>query len=448
MIVYTVKIPIKKDIAVERIQTIIDKHSNATELIELVNGEDKILAYRALQGEWQSDIIFVASQNGKSITVNLNAPCERMPGDIAIQLPKLIATLYNAVPFPVESGYITSLAQPVDINLSDNFQNKCIEMFCGRGQGALPMIYVSRLPRYIESTYAVDPERLAKVCAGLACVVTEDSAKTSYYLSEKTEKRNLFNGYIGVYYPHIKAYDYYSLRQDESAEQLEYRIFNSVRTWWLNSVESEYTWNRLQIIKETQTAREERGEAERLIAAFEQEISDSAAENERLRYELQMEKDRRFAAEKELEWLRPAVQSKSKGCLLEQPNFEEWYAGEFGDITIGILKSELIYRTFAESRTAEILSALLEKNPIVGEGERILDEMTTAIREADSTEKMLSVLIRYGWEVVSKVPHIKLHYKGNSKYCSTLANSPSDKREKENFISDIMKMIDPRKGRS
>ena len=90
---------------------------------------------------------------------------------------------------------------------------------------------------------------------------------------------------------------------------------------------------------------------------------------------------------------------------------------------------------------------MLSKNPIIGDGGKALEDMAVAIREAESKEKLLSTLTRHGWVIISKAPHIKIHYRGNPRYFATLAASLSDKREKNNFISDIMKKINPYKGK-
>ncbi|MDR0426550.1 MAG: hypothetical protein LBH24_05185 [Clostridiales bacterium] len=444
MTIYTVTIPLKNEIPVAQLQLILEKNIGAEyEKIEL----DNILGFRTKNGEWSNDFILVCTGDKKSLIIALSAPCDRMPDEIICHIPKLVTSLCNEKPFPIETEYLTSVGEPVDINLSPKFQSKCIEMFCGRGQGALPMVYISCLPfNYENKKYAVDPDRMAKKFTGLACVVTEDSLKTSYELRDATDGRKVYRGYVGIYYPHVKAYDLFELREGESAEQLESRVFDSIRQWWINASDSEYSWNRLSVLREKQAATAEKGEAKELIAAFESELSEARADNERLRTELQTEKDRRSAAEMKAERLSYAMQGKSKGCLLESPDFDEWYIGEFSDMVVNILKTELAQRTSEENRAYEVLSALIEKNPIIGNGEKLFAEMTAAIREADSTDKLLNALMRHDWRLIVKSPHIKLHFKGNPRYFATMAVTPSDYREKDNFISEIMNKINPKKG--
>jgi hypothetical protein len=450
MVIYTVTIPIKKEVTAERMRGLMTKHGGEAEskAVELQDGENAILAYRTEQGEFQIDLIFVEAKDRKRLTVSLNAPCERAAHEIVRSIPRIVKALYDEKPFPIEPHYLTCVGSSIGVSLSPDFKGKVINMICGKGQGALPMVYISKLPYYDDpdnKEYIVSPDRLAQLCSGIACVVKEDEKGVSYELSNATEKRSPIKGFIRVYYPHVGVYDSFATWEAEDAETLEYKIFDVVRKWWLNSAEHEYTWSRLQLIKERQLATNEKGAATALIAAFEADMESAIDENTRLKNELETEKNKRVAAERERDNLQLRVQNKSKGCLIEMPEIDEWYVSEFTDTILGILKHTQT-QLLPENRAAEIIDEILRRNPILGKGDELFEELRRDMLEADSTEKLINAMKRHGFVLISEAPHNKLHYRGNPRYFATIANSPSDKRQKENTISDIMKKINPNKG--
>ncbi|MDR2202427.1 MAG: hypothetical protein LBP26_06710 [Clostridiales bacterium] len=451
MIVYTVNIPLKKEFDNERLKQLVRKYaSDFTNNIELCDGKNVIFAGRLDEKEWTSDFILVLSQEKKLLTVNLNAVVDREPIDIIKHIPKFVAKLFCDKDFPIEPGYLTSLGEPIGFDTSDILQNKVIETMCGRGQGALPMIYISKLQNKSDDRdYAVDPAHLAQTCAALACVVTEDSKRTSYKLKAKTKGRNAFNGYIRVYYPYIEKYHEILPLFDDNDKKTETNVFDILRRWWLDKTsENEYTWNRLQILREIQIAKEEKGETEALIAAFEKESQDKDNEIERLKGELRSEKDARYIVENEntnlLELLHNKEKKTNRICLLEKPDFEEWYRGEFSAVIRSILEKENNNQTLKGSRKDEILTAIINQNPISREAQdekSKFDKIKVDIKKADNEEKQIKILEQFGLAVTSENKHYKLRYK--SPYSMTLAKSAGDKRATENTIHDFLNKINP-----
>ena len=166
--------------------------------------------------------------------------------------------------------------------------------------------------------------------------------------------------------------------------------------------------------------------------------------NDKLKRELQSEKTKNFALEQEVERLKLLFENRKNGCLLIIPNLVEWCVGEFSDLIVEMVKLELKHRTPIANRKAEILSAILEVNQTLGESERFFEKVKVDIRKADTTEKLTRVLEDCGFEIISKSPHIKAHFKGNPQYCITVATS-SGSNQKEKLISEITKILDAKK---
>jgi hypothetical protein len=94
-------------------------------------------------------------------------------------------------------------------------------------------------------------------------------------------------------------------------------------------------------------------------------------------------------------------------------------------------------------RDYEILSGILQRNKVKGEGLPMLDAIGQAIKAGGDRigRREFAVLERYGFQTVSDNKHYKLIYKDNPKYQFTIDKTASDVRTVQNTISDITKRL-------
>ena len=186
------------------------------------------------------------------------------------------------------------------------------------------------------------------------------------------------------------------------------------------------------------------GEAQELIALYEEEKNEKAAECERLEAELRA-RDARAA---HLEERIGRLSEKREGVTIATPPAEEFYTDEQRDLILSVLREARKTYCAAGTRAAELLDGILEQNELTGEGLEIFDRLKrilTGIRNL--SERDVSDLRALGFEVSRRSNnHYRLVFRGNERYTFTLASTGSDVRGMRNSYSDIVSMLSVYKG--
>lgn len=302
----------------------------------------------------------------------------------------------------------------------------------------LPLVYVSKIQG--SNGYEVDTDKLAKQLCGLAYVVEEKSEETSYSLRELTEGKNPYNGYIGIYYPRANAVKMIRKRETDSQLYVESVTVETVIKAISGIVDAERSsWNALVIEK----AEEEMRVKNQLMEIYDEENTDLGSKVKRLE-----EMNRQLT--KENYYLKMRCQElteviETSGCdngILMPGDAEEFFYGEQYDLVVSLLKSKMDTLN-PDHRDYELLEAILQANPLRGEGKKVLEELKRLLttNAGELSAKDYTDLERIGFKRISVNGHSRVEYKNNSKYRFTLAATPSDLRNGKNAYSDIAKII-------
>ena len=439
MTVYSIKIPFKSESDTARLRAVIEADLAACETIEVHDDGKDIVGYHVRQDEWETDVILVDSETEKYMTVEVGAPCDRAPKEIAEHVPPLVGALFREKQFPIRPDYLTSLGEPVPMDLSDNFRDKCIEMMRGGGQGALPLVYVSRLSAREGNGFLVDPQRLAETCVGLACVVTGETGSAAYALKKQTGGRNVFNGYIAVYLPHTDKYTTVKPEDGETAESICFRVFDIVRKWHISSAsENEYSRSRLLTLRDGDEVRQ-------LRASLERDIDATAAKNRELKQKLEAQQTEINSLKQENYQLRMRCESMSAGKnkeaeqgLLTSCGVRQAHEWEEYDLLVTAL-TRYEKNAQPDTRAKKLAAALLEKNPCRNYekyGKEMYEALRRIFRESPEINAAAeSELRKWGFVFERNAGHNQLvHTVTGDKFtmsCSPGSQNVAEKRVKE-----------------
>ena len=103
---------------------------------------------------------------------------------------------------------------------------------------------------------------------------------------------------------------------------------------------------------------------------------------------------------------------------------DDLYEGEIRETVLEILREA---KTDSRERTRrlDILTDLLEANPMTGVKQKMRDDLKREIKKADSVEDAKRVFARFGYREESHNGHIKLGYK-DPRYSAMMAATTSD----------------------
>ena len=127
--------------------------------------------------------------------------------------------------------------------------------------------------------------------------------------------------------------------------------------------------------------------------------------------------------------------------MLKKSKAQEFFDGEQHDLVVSIL-TKALRDCDSANRDFELLSDILNENPIVGNGKGTLEKIKKIFSTTDGLkENDFSKLKEIGFEFISDQNHYKIRYKNNEKYQFTIYKTPSDYRGGKNMASDIIKKI-------
>lgn len=468
MVVFTTKIPLKKDIDQKSIFYIIKKwliespHYDIEEIkydfeeektietsshtkLFILNAtvkEKKIFAVRFENYEekaiWKTDCVFMEESNELLIQLSCESKSymKKLP---RLHKPHIIKLLFDrdmvadTEIYPITDTPITLCAER-DIS-------KCAKIMTGKCSTYLPVVYVSCNSSYL-SKYVVEVKALAIKLSGIAHVLVEPDIEFSKHLKQVSDGNNAYNGFIGVYFPGTKYRDFISygdfikdglIDKKSISDEVRFAVqqaalnHSNVDEWSWDKIVLEYTKH--NFILQTNLTTGARNELKNYIAAFD-------TENERLKEKIKSLTKQLDSKTAQLESYR--VKSNQEGAVHLNCDLHEFYPNEFLDFILNIL-SQARERLLEGVRAYEIIENLLKNNIPANHGKKILQQIDKALREK-SLPRRRKMLEECGFKIEIGA-HDKIVFQ-DSKYMFTLANSPSDHREVDNLYSQIANCLD------
>lgn len=323
--------------------------------------------------------------------------------------------------------WLSSETVEQDIELAKN-------IICGNFRGYLPCVYVS-VGR--DGTYPVDVAKLSQVLSGMAHVFVEPNIYFSQDLRLRARWGNPYHGAVGVYFSRTTNRKILLPRCEDGNTLTIRNIFDAVK----NALNFGYLPDDLSYSDIRALALREK-----LDKLKEQEdqsgILDLALdENDELRRDVE---DKKYYIESLKDRIRSleSRESESSERLLSRGTMIDSYEGQVHDTLVQILAD--VNKSMPDgSRKKNILKAVLEANPKVGERERIEEELKRIFTGYSSmTPPIKSALRALGFTVEEGGSHLKIYFSDYSELSSILPCSGSDrKRGWQNNLSALKKKL-------
>lgn len=492
-----------KDIAYEYekyLEMPFGKKYSATVLNTEINS-DKLFAFRfknksEKENIWTTDCIYVEEETKKYISVHLS--CAR--NDFENQLPVIhtpyIVKLFIKSGLCYEKGVFRIQDKPVLLKDGEHDLDICSEIMLGKREIDFPVVYISYNNKICD--WPVDVEKLAKELAGVAYVLREPKGIVfSKKLADKTNRKNIFNGYIGIYYSDstrkkISCRDLYS-ESNKDKEQLAKEVAQTVKQSIINYNDpNAYDWNSIhaayhremfsaaeenlkKLSEEKEHLSEKTEELGEVIAnlreqhrkyedSSENEKQELKDENQKLKTEIRRKEKElddyheKFDVENEelkaenerlknkLEVKERIIQNRKEkedlknSLVFKTDGITEFYDDELHDLVISVL-SHAKEKSNASTRINELLSIFLETNPVAGIGKKIFEDIDDIVKEPN-LKKRKNLMSEAGFAIVSESPHTVVLFHNDKNYRFTFPNTPSDKRSGKNIESEIHSKLD------
>lgn len=246
--------------------------------------DENILACRFDNKEdnniWYTSIIFSEKNNNKSVCIKLS--CES--SNYAAMLPKLhkphIIKMLFDYGYCYENGIFPIIDKPIILKNSD--VELCAKILNGKVETDLPVVFVS-YDTYVPG-YDVNIEQLAIKLSGVAHVLVEPDKKFTKELRIKSQDKNPYNGYIGIYFPLTDYHEIISYREHFKNGILDKQSFeNSIRYTAQRAVINhanifDWSWDKLivelhrkKIATESENAYRSKQELNEYVNAFDAE---------------------------------------------------------------------------------------------------------------------------------------------------------------------------------
>lgn len=319
----------------------------------------------------------------------------------------------------------------------------CGKIMQGNGQITMPVVYISHDYWPLD----IDTAGLAKELQGLAHVLVEQDTATSMALKEASNGRNVYRGYIGLYFPGASYCRKFNLTEI-SGEQACNEIIDIVKSTLLNKADAaRYTWEEIkamqgrQKVGKLQIDKAKLGELREWYETF-------MDENERLERELASEKESKAKLFDENQRLHGILDGYKKTDRKDQPAIikagkeKDLYPGEQADLIIEILRQRLKSLDKA-SRPYQIIEAILKANKENGNGDKIQETIKRVFSDGGDINSGAAKreLQAIGFTVSKDGKHYKLVFADNPRYTFIVSATPSDYRSGDNEISKIFRTL-------
>ncbi len=300
----------------------------------------------------------------------------------------------------------------------------------GQATNHLPIVYVSATnsrPKGFQDQI----EKMAYDLGGIAHVVVEPSRDFSFNLRDKTNGRNVYQGYIGIFEPHTGLQARFSPSDD-----LSYKVGKACHVIRTHMLQKGWDWTDLQdaSLRAQRKREQNRLNVEDLQNVYEEELQ---AKDDVIR-ELQQQLLQRPTSIPDLE---------NENNLLDQGLLaslgQEVYEGEFSDRVRHTIFFALKYADARgiDKRTRIVFERILNNTAVSQELQELRAELRRAEKDSKAPARISRLLEKHGYSPKSDKNHIRLEALPGCDGLApvTLPKTPSDYRSMKNTISDIEK---------
>lgn len=248
------------------------------------------------------------------------------------------------------------------------------DLISGKLNCYIPIVYISLDSNNRYTLLSNDElDKLAQELAGMAHVVIEPSREFSLQLSELTNNKSVFNGYIGIYWAEGNGRNIVFSYRDCNCERIRDTIVTSVSQRRLleictgNSINNQYAiWQRND--KET---------ADELLGVASDETERAINKQKKLEQDLDFAQQKLNDAEREIERLKEELKISNKSHISNNQNAVilhceevDLYSNEIHDLIISILEGTKNMNEGMDRRM-HVLNSILKLNPSRGSGKKL-----------------------------------------------------------------------------
>lgn len=419
------------------------------EFVEYRNKNTIAVRYEKIEKDgviWDTDFVMNFTDRKLSIRLDRSFTEDALSVESSFSSPRFISLLisnnYVLADNDLEITYEPSIIDKTNIDT-------IVNIIMGKSTYMLPVVYVSKT---YHNQDPVNVRDLARKLKGIAHVIVQGSNEINPVLRERCDNKNEYFGAIGVYFP-IAAFGhrkFFYRTCDEYDSVLFKKVIRTV-TQYSNSqkVDPLYTWqgiNNSILLDKLASQKEKRlnaeqeknnalSEAETLIAQFDDDV-------DKLKNQIEALTKTNNSLLYENQGLREKINSCSNRPVLYFGDEEEFFSDEIKDILLGALKSALD-TTNKNTRNYDVINDIITYNGgyknIAGKKSSDIKKLLKGYRNVTATMKQ--ALKNMGFEISDEGKHYKLSYYGDSRYCTTIAKTPSDNKTGMNTALTITSIM-------
>lgn len=386
---------------------------------------------------WFNDCVFLCENGHKSLLVQLHCNVKGFKSSVpTIHKPYVVRKF-------IEKGYCSAdvgiPVTDVPLKVEEGYLDICASIMRGESLNTMPVVYISC--DYNEKTDAT-PTYLAHQLSGIAHVFVETKSDTSLKMKDKTNSKNVYGGYVGIYFPRTPYCRKHSLSFYSNSYELNDKIIDSVWQALTSRLEaSEYNWNQILTLQAKQKMKEWQDISESTRNELDAYMNTFDGETTELRDQINELNKQLYALQSKCDAYEVRINANDKNsCFYRTGAEESLYDSEYNDLLFSIL-SQVQCRFEENSRAYTLIQSLLTANPRVGK----CSEIVACIREVFGTDGVLTSegkrsLKEVGFIIKEDGPHYKIIFR-DPRYTFSVAKTPSEGRQGKNTASDICKVI-------
>ena len=291
--------------------------------------------------------------------------------------------------------------------------------------GNMPIMPVVTLSLMPDGSMLWDPGKLADLLGGIAHVITPVTDKEQEMLT-RTFPKYPKRGYGGAFLlgKQVVSFPLYD-DPDEKEEAVRHILFDLESCIPDLTLPDWFSWERKDTDEDgTEPDAEKDAEIEPAEEGAEEILAKKDAEIAELKNRIRQSEEARRKEEACRLGLQKKLEAKDARPVLVMGKEDDLYEGEIRETVLEILREA---KTDSRERTRrlDILTDLLEANPMTGVKQKMRDDLKREIKKADSVEDAKRVFARFGYREESHNGHIKLGYK-DPRYSAMMAATTSD----------------------
>lgn len=329
---------------------------------------------------------------------------------------------------------------------------------CGEKKLQMPLVYLSYSPALFRP--AVNPDELQQRLLGEAHVAAEKDKEAAFGMRELFGgKGNPFNGRARLVLPSGKTRDVDLMQYSDSRSATTALVSALRETVCIEKKYNSWNWNsvyRLMLEESNGSLKNETDRLSDIIARLQEKLSDLKDADElnslfdELTDQLEKEKEQRYLAQSEAARWKSLYEAKGSGNICFSSSEKDLYKGEIKDALLLVIEQKVKDIGQRERKDADklriytILKDILNENQADGTGQKLKEEFSSIVSGAGNMSPSIkSKLQKLGFEPVSDCPHTCMTFCSDPRYKVVLANTPSDKRSRQNEASHVSKQIFP-----